>query len=128
MATYEQSTEVHAEADALFAYLSDIGNLPKHFDRMTSASPAEGEAVHTTANVEGQEVEGKARFRVNGGELKIEWGSEGPNNYSSELNVTSEGGSSGVSVRIATESVETSWIDDSLIQTLANIKRLVEAA
>lgn len=128
MATYEQSTEVHAGPDALFAYLSDVSNLPKYFDRMTSAQPAEGEAVHTTANVNGQEVSGEAWFRVDDGSQKIEWGSEGPSNYSGELNVTGNGGSSSVSVRITTENVETSQIDDSLVQTLANIKRLVETA
>ena len=48
MSDYERSTTVEAEADALFDYLSDVGNLPRYFSRMTEAEPAGGEAVHVT--------------------------------------------------------------------------------
>lgn len=128
MATYQQSTDVNAGADALFAYLSDVSNLPKYFDRMTSAQPAEGEAVHTTANLNGQEFEGEAWFRVDDGGKTISWGSEGPSNYSGELEVSGEGGSSKVDVRLNTERVESDEINDGLRTSLANIKRLVEAS
>lgn len=73
MTDFEHATDVQAGADALFDYLADVSNLPEYFDRMTSAAPAEGEAVHTTALIdpdgEGErKVEGEAWFRVDDGE------------------------------------------------------------
>ena len=45
MAEHERSASVDAPASRLFDYLSDIQNLPRYFDSMTSAEPAGGEAV-----------------------------------------------------------------------------------
>lgn len=134
MATYEQSTEVQAGAAVLFAYLSDIGNLPRYMDQMTSAEPAGEEKIRTTARVDvnhdgtTEEVQGEAWFRVQDGDKKMEWGSEGPNNYSGQLEVSGGGDASTVSVTIRTEHAEEgNDIDAALRETLANIKRLVEA-
>lgn len=135
MASYEQSTEVHANADALFAYLSNVGNLPKYMDQMTSAESVSGEKIRTTAEVDidhdgtTEKVEGEAWFRVDDGARSLSWGSEGPNDYKGELKVTGDGDTSTVSVAIHTEhDEEGNDIDEGLKGTLSNIKRLVEAA
>jgi uncharacterized membrane protein len=124
---HERSASVAAPADRLFDYLSDIQNLPRYFDSMTSAEPAGGDAVRTTANLNGQTVEGEAWFRVDDAARRIEWGSEGPNNYSGWLRVDDgEGGGSTVEVHVSTERVANGDVDDGLTQTLDNIKRVVE--
>lgn len=135
MPSYEQSTEVHAKADALFAYLSDIGNLPNYMESMTSAESAGGEKIRTTAEVDvdhngtTEKVEGEAWFRVDDAAKSLSWGSEGPNDYHGELEVTGVGDTSTVSVTIHTEhDEEGNDIVEGLKGTLANIKRLVEAA
>jgi hypothetical protein len=87
VAEHTRSASFDAPADRLFDYLSDIENLPRYFDSMTSAEPAEDDAVRTTANVDGQKVEGEAWFRVDDDARRIEWGSEGPNDYSGWLRV-----------------------------------------
>ena len=49
MADFTGTTTVAAADDVLFAFLSDVHNLPKYFARMTSAEPGEGNEVRTTA-------------------------------------------------------------------------------
>jgi hypothetical protein len=131
MPTYERSVQIATEPGPLFEFLSDVANLPRYFDQMTSAERVDGERVHTTAVIqpEGepeQRVEGEAWFRVVEGEQRIEWGSEGPNDYRGELDVTPAGEGCEVSVRISTEHDEPDAIEEGLEGTLANVKRLGE--
>lgn len=129
MSDYEQSTTIAADPDALFAYLSDVSNLPDYFAGMTSAEPADGDTVHTTADVNGTTREGEAWFTAEEEARSIRWGSEGPNHYSGELAVQgAEGGGSQVTVRLHTDHVDGPDIDDGLRTTLAHIKRNVEGS
>ncbi len=124
---YEQTTTVAADADALFSYLSDVNNLPDYFAAMKSAEPAEGDAVHTVAEVEGTEVEGEAWFTADDEARSIRWGSQGPNRYSGELEVVGADVGSEVTVRLHTEHTDAEAINNGLAETLQQIKRNVEA-
>jgi hypothetical protein len=129
MADYERAQTVEAPAGRLLDFLADVGNLPRYFEQMTSAEPAAGEAVRVTAEVEGREREGEAWFRVDREARRVEWGSEGPNDYHGWLDVTDEGrGRSTVAVHVSTERVEDrpDEINQGLDRTLGNIRRLVE--
>lgn len=140
MGTYERTTTVTAPADELFAYLSDVGNLPEYFAAMRQAEPAgraEGDvppgsdAVHTVAEVDGVRREGEAWFKSDADARSISWGSEGPSDYHGELTVGDAGddpagGSSTVTVRLHTEHVEGGHIEQGLEATLATIKEKVE--
>ena len=78
MADFQGTTTVDAADDVLFAFLSDVHNLPKYFARMTSAEPGEGNEVHTTAALpDGSQVEGTAWFEVTDDSRHIAWGAEG---------------------------------------------------
>jgi hypothetical protein len=59
MADYERAQTVEAPAGALFEFLADVGNLPRCFERMTAAEPADGEAVRVRAEIDGREQEGR---------------------------------------------------------------------
>ena len=135
MGTYEHTTTVTAPADELFAYLSDVDNLPEYFAAMRSAEPAgpaEGDVppgslgVHTVAEVDGVRREGEAWFRSDADARSLSWGSEGPNNYRGELEVGDAGDTSTVTVRLHTENVEDARIDQGIEATLAAIKEKVE--
>jgi uncharacterized protein YndB with AHSA1/START domain len=135
MGTYESTTTVTAAPDELFAYLSDVHNLPEYFAAMKSADPAghaEGdvppgsEAVHTVAEVDGQRREGEAWFTTDADDRSLRWGSEGPNDYHGELRVDGSGESSQVTVRLHTEHGEGARIQEGLEATLATIKQEVE--
>ena len=120
---------VEAPAGALFEFVAEVGNLPRYFEQMTAAEPAGDEAVRVTAQVDGREREGEAWFRVDRVARRVEWGSEGPNDYHGWLDVTDEGGGrSTVAVHVSTERVEDrpDEINQGLDRTLGNVKRLVE--
>lgn len=127
MGDYEQSTTVTADPDALFTYLSDVNNLPDYFASMKSAEPAEGDAVHTVAEVDGTRREGEAWFTADVEARSIRWGSEGPSHYSGELEVVGADEGSQVTVRLHTEHVDNEGITRGLQETLAHIKQNVEA-
>lgn len=127
MGDYEQSRNVNAPAQALFDYLADVRNMPRYFSSMTSAEPAEGEAVQVTAVVDGKEREGEAWFKVDRDRMHLDWGSEGPNNYHGRLDVTGDDAASRVLVALHTDNVEDQRIDQGLTETLDEVQRLVES-
>jgi uncharacterized membrane protein len=127
MGDYEQTTTVSADADALFRYLSDVNNLPDYFAAMKSAEPAGGDAVHTVADVNGTERAGEAWFTADEEARSIRWGAQGENHYGGELEVTGAETGSQVTVRLHTEHGDGQTIQDGLAETLAQIKRNVEA-
>ncbi|WP_433279300.1 SRPBCC family protein [Pseudonocardia xinjiangensis] len=126
MGNYEHSATVTTDPDALFDYLADIHHLPDYFAAMRSAEPAGDDAVHTVAEVDGNRREGEAWFTTDRDARTLRWGSEGPNDYSGELEVTGADGGAQVTVRLHTERVEGHDIDEGLQATLAQIKRNVE--
>jgi len=127
MGDYEQSRNVNAPAQTLFDYLADVRNMPRYFSSMTSAEPAEGEAVQVTAVVDGKEREGEAWLKVDRDRMHLDWGSEGPNNYHGRLDVTGDDAASRVSVALHTDNVEDQRIDQGLSETLDEVQRLVES-
>lgn len=128
MAQHERSLSVGAPASALFDYLSEVSNLPKYFTRMLTAEPGDGEAVQTSARMpDGTVVEGEAWFRADEVVQRIEWGSVGPSDYEGWLEVSGDDQASTVQVAISGTHVDEDEVDRGLEETLANIKRLVEA-
>lgn len=130
MGDFTDSTTVDVPADRLFEYLSDVSNLPKYFARMTSAQPGDGREVHTTARMpDGTEVEGDAWFTVDQSAHRIEWGSEGPNDYHGHLDVTPSGDTSTVEVHLHTTRVDdgNEQVRDGVRETLAAIKEQAES-
>ena len=136
MADYERSTTIDASADDLFEYLSKVENLPNYMDRMVSAHNLPGDEVEVEARVEpgdvgggppdsggGGTVAGEAWFRIDADAMTLSWGSEGPNDYHGELQVTPDGAASHVTVRLHTMH-DGEGIDDGIEQTLANIQRI----
>ncbi len=130
MGDFSGSTTVSAGSHALFDYLSDVSNLPQYFSRMTSAAPGDGEEIKTTAKMpDGPEVQGDAWFRVDRDAQRIQWGSEGPSDYHGSLDITPSGDtSSQVEVKVHSTRVDDGdrTAQDSITETLSNIKRLVE--
>lgn len=130
MGEFQATATVNAAQGALFDYLSEVGNLPDYFARMTSAKAGGGQEVHTTAQMlDGQQVEGNAWFRVDTQAHRIEWGSEGPNDYHGSLEVSAtDNNTSEVAARLHTTRVPdgNEEVQQGLDDTLATITRLVE--
>lgn len=139
MGDYEGTTTVDVPRDDLFEYLSRIDNLPKYMSRMTEAHSLAGDEVSVEATVEpgdvgaeeggGQEgartVRGEAWFKIDADGRRLEWGSEGPNDYHGELVVSADGDdASRVVVRLHTMHDDAPGIEQGLTETLENIERL----
>src|SRR3954464_3047270 len=135
MEDYERSTTIDAPAEELFEYLSKVENLPRYFDRMTSARNLPGDEVEVEAKVEpgdagssvgnaGRTVGGDAWVRSDADHRTLTWGSEGPHDYHGELEVTPSGeAASTVTVRLHTTH-QAEGIEDGIAETLANIQRI----
>lgn len=126
MGDYQRSQSVDAPAQQLFGYLADVRNLPRYFQSMVSAEPAEGEAVQVVADVQGTERAGEAWFRVDRDGLRLEWGSEGDSGYHGSLDVTGDDSRSTVELSLHTEEVDSDRIEQGIRKTLEQVKSLVE--
>jgi uncharacterized membrane protein len=126
MADYLASTDVAAPADDLFDYLSDVANLPGYFDRMTSATDNGDGTIAVTADLGDRTVEGEAWLKVDSDARSLSWGSEGPNDYSGQLQVSGDADGSRVEVTLRTARVAGEEIQQGLEHTVATIKGIVE--
>ena len=132
MGTYEQSIAVAVPPSRLYAYLSDVDNLPEYMPRVTQAHAVDdGEAVDVTAKIEpeGEEpqtVHGEAWLRVREEGRSLEWGSQGPNDYHGELEVDAADDGSTLTVRLHTERTEGDQVDAALREVVDQVKTLVE--
>ena len=126
MTTIERSIHVGADPAAVYAYVSDVANLPKYFDSITSAQlTGKGEEVHVVAVVpDGTRHEGTAWFRTDEVEQQIEWGSEGESDYHGWLNVDAADGE-GSTVRLGLTMAHGD-ADDSIDATLNLLRARIE--
>jgi uncharacterized protein YndB with AHSA1/START domain len=98
---YEQSQAIDAPPGEVFAWLSDVGNLPKYLPPVVdssvegpSAEGVPGRRIRTTLEYPG---EGRGTFdavgylAVNERECRIEWGAEEGRDYSGWLTVANHG-------------------------------------
>lgn len=128
MPDYRRDRNYAAHPDRLYNYLADVGNLTSYFSRMTEAHKTGPREVHTVAQLDlpgesPQTVESDAWFSTDKQARKIEWGSEGANNYRGKLQVNEheEGGSS-VVLEIHTEAKHPG-VEEGIDSTLDNIAR-----
>jgi uncharacterized membrane protein len=126
MADFLTSAEVAAPADELFDYLSQVENLPNYFERMTSATDNGDGTITVSADIGDRVVEGEAWFEVDHATRTLSWGSEGPNDYSGQLQVTGDE-TSVVEVTLRTERVGDDEIQEGLEHTVAAIKLIMES-
>ncbi len=91
MSSFEQSQTVGAAPDAVFAFVSDVRNLPKYMPTTHSAEPQEGERVRVKGEAQGHAYDSDGYFRVDKSARRMEWGSDGEMNYSGWLRVEEAG-------------------------------------
>ena len=97
MKEYEQTQTLHAPADEVFAWLSDVGNLPKYLPPVIDASiegpSAEGtpgQRVRTTLEYPGEgggTFDSEGYLAVDESRRRMEWGAEVERDYSGWLEV-----------------------------------------
>jgi uncharacterized protein YndB with AHSA1/START domain len=102
---YEQSKAIDASPEEVFAWLSDVGNLPKYLPPVVdssvegpSAEGVPGQRIRTTLEYPregGGTFDAVGYLAVSERELRMEWGAEAGRDYSGWLTVANhdEGGS-----------------------------------
>jgi uncharacterized membrane protein len=91
MSDYRQALRVEANADEVFAFVSDVGNLPDYLPTVRHAEAQGGERVRVTGDASGHEYDSDGFFRVDAGRRRMAWGSDGENEYRGSLEVAAAG-------------------------------------
>jgi uncharacterized membrane protein len=120
---HEHTEHVAAPADAVYAAISDLSNLPRFVPQMTAARRASGDRIEVDARYEGREQHGEASFRTDDGERRIEWSA--PSGYHGWMKVDPDGEGSRLTLFLDTR--HGSERDHDISATLDAIRMLVEA-
>ena len=120
---HEHTEHVAAPADAVYAAISDLGNLPRFVPQMTAARRAAHDRVEVDARYDGRTQHGEASFRTDDGERRIEWGA--PSGYRGWMKVDPDGDGSRLTLFLDTR--HGSERDHDISATLDAIRMLVEA-
>ncbi len=146
MKEYEKQKQIQAPAGAVFAWLSDVSNLPHYLPPVKEAALTE----ESSSDVPGQrkvwmkveipgryETEGEGYFSVDEDSRRMEWGAEWGRDYSGWLTVSEDGSAaSTVTVhlnfgpRSAQQEEDTSGdpdpFEEGIEATLESIRRQIE--
>ena len=120
---HEHTEHVAAPADAVYAAISDLGNLPRFVPQMTAARPAGGDRVEVDARYDGRTQHGEASFEKDDDARRIAWSA--PSGYHGWMKVDPDGDGSRLTLFLATR--HGSERDHDISATLDAIRMLVEA-
>ena len=147
MQEYEQSETVAAPANEVFAWVSDVENLPKYLPPIKEAGiegsadeGSPGDRVKMLVEIPDRgEFESEGYFDVNAEALTMRWGAETGRDYSGRLTVAEAGdGQSEVTVHLSfgprsvegeiqeDSSEDRDPLEESLAATLESIRRQIE--
>ena len=120
---HEHTEHIAAPADAVYAAISDLRNLPRFVPQMTAARRASDDRIEVDARYEGRTQHGEASFRTDDDERRIEWSA--PSGYHGWMQVDPDGDGSRLTLFLETR--HGSERDHDISATLDAIRMLVEA-
>ena len=92
MSDFTRTIAIDADPDTVFAYVSDIANLPAYLPTVKSARAQQGERIEVEGTANGHEYKSDGKFVKDAAGKALRWSSDGENDYSGELRVTPHGG------------------------------------
>lgn len=139
---FDHSTTINASPDEVYAFMSQVENLPKYLPTTHAAQPQEGERVRVQGEAQGHEYDADGFFRKDEANHRIEWGAD-EQYYSGHLEVTGQGDGSSMSVHLSfsggppagegdapnddsSEAPNREQIQEGLVKALESIKNFVE--
>lgn len=87
MKEYEQTRRIQAAPNAVFAFVSDIENLPDYLPTVKNATLQKGERIRMQGEANGHRYDDTGFFRVDETNQRMEWGSDSDSNYGGWLEV-----------------------------------------
>jgi uncharacterized membrane protein len=120
---HEHTEHVAAPADAVYAAIADLGNLPRFVPQLTAVRAAEGDQIEVDARYEGREQHGEATFHADADERRIEWSA--PSGYHGWMKVDPDGDGSRLTLFLETR--HGAARDHDVSATLDAVRMLVES-
>ncbi len=97
MPEYEHSQTIQAPPEAVFAFVSQVQNLPQYLPTIKAAEPQGPERVQVHGEARGHQYDNDGHFRADEARRRLEWGSDRPDTYSGWLTVADADGAGGAS-------------------------------
>jgi hypothetical protein len=91
MPEYERSRTIQAPADDVFAFVSDVGNLPSILPTVESMEPQAKDRLHVHGTTRGHAYDDDGWFRVDEAKRRLEWAND-ERTYSGWMTVGAEDG------------------------------------
>jgi carbon monoxide dehydrogenase subunit G len=120
---HEHTEHIAASPDAVYAAISDAGNLPRFVPQLTAVRPTDEGQVEVDARYQGHEQHGAATFETDDGARRLEWGA--PSGYRGWMQVDPDGEGSRLTLFLDTPHASAS--DHDVAATLDAIRMLVES-
>ncbi len=120
---HEHTEHVAAPADAVYAAIADLNNLPRFVPQLTAVREGEGDQIEVDARYEGREQHGEATFHADDAERRIEWSA--PSGYHGWMKVDPDGDGSRLTLFLETR--HGTERDHDVAATLDAVRMLVEA-
>ena len=90
MPEYTDRIDVGAPADAVFAFISDVENLPKYLPTVQGAHSHGTDRVEVDGKANGHPYASTGWFKVDPETKVMSWGSDGDNDYAGRMTVTGD--------------------------------------
>jgi uncharacterized membrane protein len=119
---HEHTEHIAASADAVYAAIADVSNLPRFVPQMTAAREAGDGRVEVDARYGGGEQHGEASFTKDDASRRIEWNAA--SGYRGSMQVDDDGEGSRLTLFLDTPHPSAS--DHDVAATLDAIRMLVE--
>ena len=120
---HEHTEHVAAPAEAVFAAISDLDNLPRFVPQLTAVRTTDGDQIEVEARYHGHEHRGEATFVADEAERRIEWSA--PSGYRGWMKVDPDGDGSRLTLFLETR--HGSERDHDVAATLDAVRMLVES-
>lgn len=139
MSRYKASLTVHAPAEKVFAFVSEVDNMPKYLPTTKKAETEGTDRVRVEGTANGHSYDQDGNFHVDAAKHSMRWSSDGERKYSGHLEVVPQGHNSEVTVHLqfdpsakakeemaATAGSHDAAIQDGLEKALISIQHAVE--
>ncbi len=139
MPDYEHSLTIEASPDTVFAFVSEIANLPKYLPTTHQAEAQPGGRVRVQGEAGGHKYDSDGYFRLDKPNFRMEWGSDGENRYLGWLEIDGAADECEVTVHLTFQPKpeqgermdeqtgdRDKTISDGLIASLESIRNYVE--
>jgi len=92
MSEYEHTTTVNSSLQQVFDFVSTVDNLPRYLPTVKNATPQGRARVRLQGEAAGHQYDSDGYYHVDTRRRRIEWGSDGENQYRGWLAVKDNGG------------------------------------